>query len=277
MRLGNASLRLEERLLRIGVIGTGNMGGMLARAFAVTNPDATLVIYNRTVAKAQCVAAGLFNIEATTDIMNCVHDADIVFVCTKADDGQEIFRSIGNLMLRHQILATTISSIPIANLEQMTPASVAKVIPSIVQSVHSGVLLVSHGPSMPAVARRGLDRLLATIGSPFAATEPQLRVCSDISSCGPAFISELMLTWAEAAAKTGAVEFDEALSLVTQTMLGLADLLREGTQFRDVIHRVTVPGGVTETGRMVLRHEAPAIFEHLHAATVQHATQKMSK
>lgn len=260
--------------MRIGVIGTGSMGGMLARAIAVTNPDFTLFINNRTAAKAEDVADGLFNVNVVTDIMDCVRDADIVFVCTKASDGPQIFRVIGPQMTRRQVLATTISSMPIASLEQMTPASVAKVIPSIVQSVHSGVLLVTYGKSMSLLARNGLDTLLATIGSPFTTTEAQLRVCSDICSCGPAFISELMVTWADAAAKTGNIEYDDALSLLAQTVMGLADLVRDGSQFGDVIRRVTVPGGVTERGMGVLRKEAPPLFEHLLAATDHHASSR---
>ncbi|MCL6452146.1 MAG: NAD(P)-binding domain-containing protein [Alicyclobacillus sp.] len=260
--------------MRIGVIGTGNMGGMLARAFAATTADAELHVYNRTVQKAMEVADGYPNILVARDAMGCVREADIVFVCTKAGDGDGLIREIGPQMTPQQTLVTTISSIPAAVLEEQTSASVAKVIPSIVQTVQSGVLLFVPGPSMGPEAKERLYRLLSAIGQPWPVAESQLRVCSDLTSCGPAFIAELMTLWAVAAAGTGGIDVDQATSLLAHTLVGVAELLRAGHEFTDIVQQVAVPGGVTEAGLAQLRAEGPILFDHLHATTARHGAHR---
>lgn len=260
--------------MRIGVIGTGNMGGMLAQAFAAADPEATILVHNRTESKASRVARDFNNIRVVASVMEAVNGMDLVFVCTKSADGQALFQEIGPEMGRDQCLITTISSVPLGELEGLTSAHVAKVIPSIVQSVRKGVILVSFGPSMPMSVRDELEHQLSTIGRPFPVNESQIRTCSDLSSCGPAFISQLMMEWSRAAAECGVISSLEAEALLADTLIGLSEMLKGGLSFGDIVSRVAIPGGVTQTGMTVLEQEALSLFQHLHEATRLHGKAK---
>ncbi|WP_283163072.1 pyrroline-5-carboxylate reductase dimerization domain-containing protein [Alicyclobacillus mengziensis] len=105
-------------------------------------------------------------------------------------------------------------------------------------------------------------------------SEAQVRVYSDLCSCGPAFMSELLVHWADAAASTGNITNEDAESMLVGTLIGLADLLRSGKSLGEVITSVAVPGGVTETGILSLRQSVPQVFQQLHQATQQHGIRK---
>ncbi|QSO54730.1 NAD(P)-binding domain-containing protein [Alicyclobacillus curvatus] len=256
--------------MRIGIIGTGNIGGMLSKAFATARPEAQIIIHNRSRGKANQVAAGLANVDVASSPMEAAQGSDTIFLCTKSTDGWSVLDEVAPRLTRSQTLVTTISSIPMSEIEQITDASVAKVIPSILQSVQSGVILVTYGARMSQNARERLTQLLSSIAHPQAVSESQVRIYSDLSSCGPAFISEMLVHWADAAANTGNITTEDAQSMLVDTVIGLAHLFESGKSLGEVITHVAVPGGVTETGILSLRQSAPQVFEQLHQATQHH-------
>jgi competence protein ComER len=256
--------------MRIGVIGTGNIGGMLARGFAA-DPAAKVYLYNRTPDKAEAVARDFSNVHALDSLRDIVWFSEVIFLCTKARDGADVLRKIGGLMASGQILATTISSIPLATLQDVTHAKTVKVIPSITQMVQSGSILICGADTLDAAARGKLERILAPLGRVHHVQEADLRVASDLASCGPAFLASLLTAWAKVAAQRSGLSECDCLSLVQSSAIGLAALLESGLTVTDVIQRVAVPGGVTEAGLTVLGERAPSLFEQLHLATSRHA------
>ncbi len=259
--------------MRIGVIGTGNIGGMLAKAFAAC-PDTEVYVYNRTISKAHALAETSQQVFVSPSIRDVAEVSDVVFICTKPYDGNAVLAEVGPLLSRKQFLVATISTVPFTQLESYTEAGVAKVIPSIAQSARSGILLVSHGPSLTTEQQHTLEALFNEIATPFVVEEQQIRVASDLASCGPAFIACLLDLWADAAARTGKLNYVQAEHLLTATLIGVAQLLQSGITLKDIITKVSVPGGVTEIGLQSLRQTAPQVFDNLHQATARHAPPK---
>jgi competence protein ComER len=263
----------EAKTLRIGIIGTGNMGGMLARAFAVDGLN-DVWVHNRTPGKALRLSTDVANIHFAETAHFVVQQADTVFICTKLTDGQKLVEELGPLMTAEQTLVATISTMALTDMEEMTRACVAKIIPSIVQSVQSGVLLVVYGPRMNRVHRESLQKILGSISDPFTVSEEQIRICSDLTSCGPAFLAFLLLQWADAVACTGKLSYGESEHLLSETVIGLGDLLKAGMTLRDILQKVSVPGGVTETGLGSLQRESSTLFHNLHMSTATHTHGK---
>jgi len=256
--------------VRIGIIGTGNMGGMLAKAFAA-DARLSVSVYNRSTSKAEQLVAQAPVIKLARSVEEIAESSDIIFLCTKSGDGICVMNAIGSRLSPTQSVCSIISTLLIAELETLTSARVAKVIPSIVQSVRSGVMLVSYSPRFDDEAMDTLELVLKRISIPFQVEESQIRLCSDLTSCGPAFISYLLSQWASAASATKQISHAEAEHLLCQTLLGTADLLRSGMTLSDILTRVTVPGGVTEVGLQTLRDKTSPMFRELHACTASHA------
>jgi competence protein ComER len=258
--------------MRIGVIGTGNIGGMLAKAFAAC-PDTEVYVYNRTMSKALALAETSQQVFVLPKSRDVAEVSDVVFICTKPGDAHEVLAEVGPLLSRQQFLVVTISTLPFATLESYTEAGVAKVIPSIAQTARSGILLVSRGPSLTEEQQHTLEALFHAIATPFVVEEHQIRVASDLTSCGPAFIACLLNLWADAAARTEKIDHVQAEQLLTATLIGVAQLLQSGMTLNDIITKVSVPGGVTECGLQSLRQAAPHIFDDLHQTTARHVHQ----
>ncbi|MCL6516720.1 pyrroline-5-carboxylate reductase dimerization domain-containing protein [Alicyclobacillus sp.] len=252
--------------MRIGVIGTGTIGSMLATAFHV-NPDHEIWVHNRTREKAIALARTAPNIRVASDLPALVKHSDLVFLCTKAQDGRQVTHDLAALLQPHQMLAVTISSIPVSWYEHSVPCPVAKVIPSVLQAARTGVMLVCHGERASAADKARLNAVLSEIAIPREIREDQIRIASDLTSCGPAFLAALLQHWAAAAEATGKLSREEAEQLLRATVTGVAQLLEGGMTFSDIIQRVCVPGGVTEAGLVSIGHEAPEVFNRLHQTT----------
>ncbi len=200
----------------------------------------------------------------------------MIVICTKSEDGKAVLAEIGPTLTEEQTLATTVSSWRSEWIESQTQAAVVKVIPSITQTVRKGVILLNFGDHVDV--QENIEPVFAQIGTPFVVSDAQIRVCSDLTSCGPAFLSLLCGRWAEAAAETGQLSYGEAEYLISEMLVGLAELLSEGLTLSEVLSRVAVKGGVTETGIAALNKPAHDLFERLHQATARHkSSSKIAK
>ncbi|WP_284285869.1 NAD(P)-binding domain-containing protein [Alicyclobacillus fastidiosus] len=123
--------------MQIGIVGTGQMGGMLARAFAETAPE-NVYVFNRSRAKAESVAADLTNVIVCDDWETLIERVDAVFLCTKGKDGLSLIKKLGPLLKSDQLLVTTISNIDLDRWQELTPATPVKLIPSLTQTIHRG-------------------------------------------------------------------------------------------------------------------------------------------
>lgn len=256
--------------MQIGIIGTGQMGGMLARAFAQTASE-DVYIYNRSHLKADAIADEFPNLVVCENWHQLVDRVDAVFLCVKPKDGTALMRVLGPALGRHQLLVTTISTVDLDRWRELTSATPIKLIPSLTQTVMRGALLLSYPRNTPEGTRNALESRLARIGKPHVIDEAQIRVCSDLTSCGPAFLSTLCLAWAQAASQTGNITRQDAEQLLEDMLIGLAKLLDEGMSFEEVVGRIRVPGGVTESGIDGLGELPIALFSRLHDETMRHA------
>ncbi|WAH41467.1 NAD(P)-binding domain-containing protein [Alicyclobacillus fastidiosus] len=256
--------------MQIGIVGTGQMGGMLARAFAETAPE-NVYVFNRSRAKAESVAADLTNVIVCDDWETLIERVDAVFLCTKGKDGLSLIKKLGPLLKSDQLLVTTISNIDLDRWQELTPATPVKLIPSLTQTIHRGVMLLSYPRDVPGPQKTELENRLCQIGKPLIVDEGQVRVCSDLASCGPAFLVAICQSWAQAAAQTGSLERSTAEMILKEMLIGLAALLDSGMQFDDVVEKIRVPNGVTDRGIVSMEDVPLRLFTRLHAETARYA------
>lgn len=260
------TVNTEVSRLRIGIIGTGNMGSMLAKSL-LQNGQHEILVFNRTPAKAHAFASQNKEIQVVNTLYDLVAAVDCLFLCTKPNDAGEVIDKIGFLLHSNQLLFTTISSLPLNTLRQMTSAPVIKIIPSLTQTVNLGSILVTFQDEISDWHRAVALDLLHEIAKPIVIDECQLRVCSDVTSCGPAFLAYILKSWAKATASTGLVSYDTAELMIQETLLGLAGLLHSGMTLSDILGRIAIPGGVTEAGIESLGLDPYEMFVKLHATT----------
>ncbi|MNP52013.1 Pyrroline-5-carboxylate reductase [compost metagenome] len=119
---------------------------------------------------------------------------------------------------------------------------------------------------------------MSSISIPTIIAETQVRIASDISSCGPAFISFILQQWAKSAAGLTDISEQNALRLGAEMLLGTGKLLTEGGFTPEELQRrVAVPGGITAEGITVLRSSLQDVFSSLIQTTHDKYNEDLNK
>jgi competence protein ComER len=264
-----------ETALRIGFIGTGSMGGMLIRSFVRSGEqDIEVAAFNRTLSKLQQITAHFPNVKQMESAISVAETCDVIFICVKPKNVREVLDAIEPALTSEKFIFSINSVWSLESLEAATPCKVAKIIPSITQEALAGAILTMYGSRLTAEDRDLMSSLLKNISQPIDIREDDVRICSDLASCGPAFFSFLLYSFSSAAVQTGGISREQATELVKYMIYGVGKLLvEEGYSFEEIIQRVSVPGGVTAEGLKVLQPSTEGMFDEVFNATRQKQAQ----
>lgn len=256
--------------MRVGFIGTGNMGRILIEGFIQAKALRPQQIYasNRTFAKVMELAKKHTGLHAYSSNVRVVQEADLIFLCIKPLEFKAVIQEIAADVHQDQLIISITSPVTIKDLESQLKGKIAKVIPSITNAVGQGASLIMAGERLKSREKETIYSLMKTISHPFWIDEKYTRIASDLVSCGPAFISCLLEMMADAAHDKTGLPKEQAVQLITYMLSGLAALLDSHTfNFKSLQEKVSVPGGVTAVGLDVIKEEAGSLFHHLFKAT----------
>jgi competence protein ComER len=258
--------------LRMGFIGTGSMGSMLIESFLRSQrADVSIIACNRSPEKIRALTARYPTVLAKSTPIEVARSCDMLFLCVKPGDALTVLQQIRPALQSKQYFLSISSAFSVEELESLVPCRVVKMIPSITQVVRSGVILTMYGNRLSEEERQEINTWLSLIGKPYCIEEKDTRVCADLTSCGPAFVSYLLREFARAAVRQGNLPEETAMGLVAEMAHGLGKLLVEGGfTFNDVIQRVSVRGGITEAGIHALEPLVYGVFDQLLLATRSH-------
>lgn len=241
--------------MKIGVIGTGNMGTILIEAWLETNTlkPSDLIITNRTLSKALALQQKYDGIEVTNTAAELVKQADVIFVCVKPLQIYSLLQVVKPYINKDHLLVTLTSPLSVSQLENELCCSCARFIPSITNRAYSGVSLLSFQKSCTEKWKDYLLTLASGISTPVIIQNDITRISSDIVSCGPAFFSFLAQSFIDMACEITEIDKETATNLTEKMLIGLGDLLSKGVYTLPTLQeKVCVKGGITGEGIKVL-------------------------
>ena len=119
-------------MTKIGIIGTGSMGGMFIRKFTETGAVAAgdIIASNRSADKLRSLAdrTGMAMAGSNREVVKC---SDVIFLCVKPLDVIGVMHEIQDLLTREKLLVSIASGITIDDLSTVSNARVARVVPSV--------------------------------------------------------------------------------------------------------------------------------------------------
>ncbi|WP_419873910.1 late competence protein ComER [Candidatus Pristimantibacillus sp. PTI5] len=266
--------------MNVGFIGTGTMGSLLIEALIASGAlsPTQIAVSNRTFAKAQALAIRYSGMKAEFTNAAAACGCDIVFLCVKPLEFKKAVDDIKPVIRPDQIVVSITSPVLISHLEGELDCKIAKVIPSITNHVWSGASLCIYGQSVDEDDKTLLEDLLSHISQPLRIDESFTRIVSDLSSCGPAFISFLLEQFVDAAVEETGIGREEALRVASAMLLGTGLLLTEGGMTpAEVQERVAVPGGITAKALNMLRRETDGVFNQLIRTTHDKFKEDLAK
>lgn len=266
--------------MNVGFIGTGAMGAILIQSFIRTNAlqPPQVIAANRTFEKAERLAAAYPGLRAVRTNREAALAADILFLCVKPKQFKTVIDEIKPVVTPSQLVVSITSPVLIRHLEEHMPCKVAKIIPSVTNFACSGATLAVYGSRLDKADVDMLDGLLRHISEPLVISEEHTRVCSDLSSCGPAFLAYFIEKFVEAAVAFTGIPEPDATRLASEMVRGTGLLLTEGGFSPEALReRVTVPGGITSAALQVLALDLEGTFDRLLRTTHHKYNEEVDK
>ncbi|MBY0146795.1 late competence protein ComER [Neobacillus niacini] len=266
--------------MKIGIIGTGNMGTILIEALIdgkAVSPS-SMVITNRTKTKAMLLKNKYKGIRVGENAAEVASQSDLVFLCVKPLDVYTIINEINPQLNNRKCVISITSPIDTNQLEAKTSCSVIRVIPSITNRALAGVSLITYGEHCSDNWKTKVESLFAKISVPVTIDDRITRVASDIVSCGPAFFSYLLQRFILAAVKETEIDQETATVMASEMIVGLGELIKQGHYtLPSLQEKVCVKGGITGEGIKVMEEELGDLFEHIFQATHNKFNEDLEK
>ena len=173
-----------------GFIGTGNMGGALARAVCRTVPGEAVLLANRTPEKAAALAAELGC--RTADDRTAAETADLLFLGVKPQMMGDLLSELAPVLAVRTAPFTLVSmaaGLSIARIQEMAGGNypVIRIMPNTPVSVGEGMILYACGENVTQEAETAFLSALAGAGRLSPLPEDKMDAGSAVSGCGPAF------------------------------------------------------------------------------------------
>ncbi|AME08059.1 late competence protein ComER [Bacillus siamensis] len=256
--------------MKIGFIGTGNMGTILIESLIESNAadPSHITITNRTIEKALKLKERFSGIHVTEDQEKLVQENEMIFICVKPLDIYPLLKKLTPHLRKDHILISITSPVQTEQIEHAVPCQTARVIPSITNRAFAGVSLVTFGNSCSEAAKADIQTLITHISKPVEINSGITRAASDIVSCGPAFMSYLVQRFIDAAVEETDITKEEAVIMSTEMLVGLGKLLETGHYTLPALQeKVCVKGGVTGEGLKALESGVQDMFNRVFQRT----------
>ena len=140
-------------MMKIGFIGTGNMGGALASA-AARSGEVEVLLANRTKAKAETLAERIGAVVSSNEII--AREADHIFLGVKPQMIVDVLKGIAPALKERKsapVLISMVTGLDIARIQELAGGDYP---------------VIRIMPNMPAAVGEGLRRFAEHAGEPFA-------------------------------------------------------------------------------------------------------------
>ena len=246
--------------MKLAVIGSGNMGGAIARGLAKGNifkaEDITCTAHTDATLKKMLEADADFNV--THDNAAAAADADIIIIAVKPWKVEAVINEmLPSMNPEKQIIVSVAAGIDCKTLLEMVhgteKTAVFRVIPNTAIEVGSSMTFVS---SLNATQQQTdlIMSMFDELGKTMLVEEKQLEAGTALASCGIAFAFRYIRAAMEGGVELG-IRADDARDIVAYTVKGAADLLlKNRTHPESEIDKVTTPGGITIKGLNEMEH-----------------------
>ena len=237
--------------MTFGFIGTGSMGGALARAARRRLEGGQILLANRTEAKAAALAKELG--ASLSNNRTIAGNADYVFLGVKPQMMRDLLAEIGpELRIRKDrfVLVSMAAGRSVADIQAMAGGDypVLRIMPNTPCSIGEGMVLYTPGPGVTEAKVQVFLESMAGAGRFSPIPEKQMDAGSAVAGCGPAFVDLFVEALADGGVACG-LPRAQALEFAAQMVLGSARLLLEsGKHPGELKDAVCSPGGSTIQG-----------------------------
>ena len=238
-----------------GFIGTGNMGGALARAAAKALPGEEILLSDAYAPVAEALAQELGC--RAVSVEETAAKAKFIWLGVKPQMMGDLLEEIEPVLRQRTdrfVLVSMAAGMSIWELHRLAGAEypVIRIMPNIPVSVGSGVILYTATGDVRPGELETFEKNMAGAGLLDRLPEHLIDAGSALSGCGPAFVAMFIEALADGAVACG-LPRKQALTYAAQTLIGSARVvLEKGMHPGQLKDAVCSPGGTTIVGVQAL-------------------------
>jgi pyrroline-5-carboxylate reductase len=241
--------------LRVAILGTGKMGGILLQAFLKNNlvaPDQIFATVHHPD-RAQAMSAQ-FGVEVTTDNLAAAQQADVILLGVKPIQVPGVIEQIKPALSPDKLVLSFAASVTTRSIEDAAghDLGVIRAMPNTPAMLAAGITALCGGRFVTEEQMAIAQRIFQTVGRTVVVDEKHMDAVTGLSGSGPAFLYIIIEALAEAGVNVG-LPRDIATLLAAQTTLGSARMVLE-TGYHPALLKdaVTTPAGCTVDGILEL-------------------------
>lgn len=238
----------------IGFIGTGNMGGALAKAASRSGLADKILLANRTRAKAEILAEEISG--TVCDNNTVAREADYIFLGVKPQFLADVLEGINEDLKNRKDRYVIVSMIAGRNLEALGnllgDVPIIRTTPNMPTVVGSGLTLYAVNEFVTEEEKKFFHEMMLPSGILEESDEYTMTAADGIKGCGPAFAAMFVEALADGAVACG-LPRKKAYVYAAEMLKGTADMLLELDMHPGALKdSVCSPAGSTIQGVRVL-------------------------
>lgn len=251
------STRDAIRIQKIGIMGVGNLGQAVLRAFLDSGLvlRENIIISNRTERKLQKIAAE-YQVRAVHTNEQLIDESNIVIIGVKPQDLYQSIEPIASAFHANHIVMSLAAGVSLNSLCKLLPGAqkILRVMPNTAAKIKQSVIAYAAtgavSPHLPWI-----EELLATMGLVVPVEDGEMMEALVVaSSSGIGFVYELMIYWSEWLEERG-IDPVTTKKITWSVFAGAAAMAKaaEQTSLVELQRKVTSLKGVTAAGLESMR------------------------
>lgn len=212
--------------MKVGVVGTGNMGSALVNGW-LRSADAgvDLLVWDKVEASILCLPASE-RISRAGSLQDLAAKADVVMIVVKPKDAGEVLGAIAGRVGEDRTVISAMAGVTIGWMRTVLGPGPAlfRIMPNLGVEFGVGAVALASEPAADEADIQAVMKLLEPLGYVEAVPEDLLDVVTAVSGSGPAFLA-LAIEALEDGAVAAGLSRPAARTLVRQAALTTARLL----------------------------------------------------
>ena len=265
----------QERKMKVGFIGCGNMGGALARAvISVMQTNVYVNDYDKEKAEAFCRDTGA-EYRSGADICR---ECDFIFLGVKPAVLPSLLTALDSHIQgnKRSTLVSMAAGVAISKIEAAltSPHAIIRIMPNTPVAIGKGMITWCNNDLVTEKAQDEFLKIMSGTGSLDRISEGLIDAASAVAGCGPAFVYMFLEALADGGVECG-LPRDKAMLYAAETLKGAADMVEQTGKHPGLLKdEVCSPGGSTIEGVRALEEGA---FRATAAGAVIAAFEKTKK
>jgi pyrroline-5-carboxylate reductase len=235
----------------IGFIGTGNMGetliaGLLRAKFTTSEQ---IMAFDLDGARLRFIQKK-YGINKAPDNNYLSSRCDPILLCVKPQSMKDVIEGIADSLDSSKLLISIAAGVPLYAIETYARKQLRliRVMPNINVLVREGASAIAPGNLAAEEDLKLAKAIFDCVGKSITIQEHLMDAVTGLSGSGPAYVFLIIEALTDAGVHLGMTR-SQALTLVTQTVMGSAKLLSDTGEHPALLReKVTSPGGTTAAG-----------------------------